>query len=198
MLKHGCLVLLALLGSACSSPAGGSWPGPWPGLRPLLDEAPVDPQARGLDGRELGYDPPKGDALELQARLLEEAADRLELEPDSEDSWIWVGRRLAYLGRYRAAQRVYTRGLATNPGSYRLLRHRGHRWLTLREFTRAAVDLAQAERLSRSEPDRVEPDGLPNEAGLPTGTDRTNITYHLALALYVKGDFAGAARWWQA
>lgn len=195
---RACSAILLLWCAACAATDDSADLGAWPGLEALLREAPTDPQAHALDGQPLAFTPPTGDALDRQQGLLDEAKQQLYRAPTQADSWIWVGRRLAYLGRYRAAQRVYTQGLVMNPASYRLLRHRGHRWLTLRRFDRAEVDLAQAERLSRNEPDRIEPDGLPNAAGIPTGTDRTNITYHLALAHYLQGDFESAARWWQA
>lgn len=197
-LLRACSAILLVGCAACAAPEDTVELGAWPGLEALLREAPVDPQARSLDDRALVFSAPQGAALERQEQLLEEARQQLTREPNQADSWIWVGRRLAYLGRYRAAQRVYTQGLVMHPASYRLLRHRGHRWLTLRRFALAEADLAQAERLSRNAPDRVEPDGLPNAAGIPTGTDRTNITYHLALAHYLQGDFESAARWWQA
>ena len=39
------------------------------------------------------------------------------------------------------------------------------------------------------QPDRVEPDGLPNALGIPTGTLHFNIWYHLGLAHYLSGEF---------
>ena len=41
-------------------------------------------------------------------------------------------------------------------------------------------------------PDQVEPDGLPNERGIPTSTLQSNVWYHLGLAYYVQGEFAAA------
>ena len=40
--------------------------------------------------------------------------------------------------------------------------------------------------------DQVEPDGQPNDAGIPTSTLHSNIWYHLGLARYLKQDFEGA------
>lgn len=130
-----------------------------------------------------------------QERLLAEARERLAAaEPGSgeaADARIWVGRRLAYLGRYREAIEVYTEGLEEHPGSDRIqarfLRHRGHRWLTLREPERAESDLERAAELIEGQPDEVEPDGLPNARGIPTSTLRTNVYYHLGLARYLQG-----------
>lgn len=193
-----CSAILLLWCSACAATDDFADLGEWPGLDALLREEPADPQALGLDGEPLAFSPPEGEARARQQALLDEAVAQLYRAPTQADSWIWVGRRLAYLGRYRAAQQVYTQGLVMNPDSYRLLRHRGHRWLTLRRFDLAVDDLTRAVELSSEVPDRVEQDGLPNAAGIPTGTDRTNITYHLALAHYLRGEFERAAVWWEA
>jgi tetratricopeptide (TPR) repeat protein len=41
-------------------------------------------------------------------------------------------------------------------------------------------------------PDEVEPDGLPNERGIPTSTLQSNLWYHLGLAHYLQSDFEAA------
>jgi tetratricopeptide (TPR) repeat protein len=119
-----------------------------------------------------------------------EAAYRTD--PSDETNIIWLGRRLAYLGRYEDAVDVYTRGLEEHPGSFRLLRHRGHRYITLRDFERAEADLALAAELIRGVPDEVEPDGAPNQHGIPRSTNHSNTYYHLGLARYLQGDYEGA------
>ncbi|HEY0243327.1 MAG TPA: tetratricopeptide repeat protein, partial [Gemmatimonadaceae bacterium] len=50
----------------------------------------------------------------------------------------------------------------------------------------------RAARLVSGKPDEVEPDGQPNARNIPIGTLHSNIDYHLALAYYLKGDFARA------
>jgi len=112
--------------------------------------------------------------------------------PNDETNVIWLGRRLAYLGRYDDAVDVYTRGLRARPNSFRLLRHRGHRFITLRDFERAEADLARAAELIRGVPDEVEPDGAPNAHGIPRSTNHSNVYYHLGLARYLQGDYEGA------
>ena len=134
--------------------------------------------------------PEIADALQSN---LEQAEAEFRADPDSEEAAIWLGRRLAYLGRYPEAIETYSAALDRHPGSYRLLRHRGHRFLTTRQLERAIADLSRAEALSLGHPDRVEPDGAPNPAGIPLGTDRGNILYHLGLAQYLAGDFRAAA-----
>lgn len=131
--------------------------------------------------------------LEFEAKLDDARRSFLE-NPRDVDTIIWLGRRTAYLGRYREAVEIYTSGLRLFPDSAKLFRHRGHRFLTLREIDRAIEDLERATELIRGEPDEVEPDGLPNPANLPTSTNHSNIWYHLGLAYYVKGDFERALR----
>ena len=45
-------------------------------------------------------------------------------------------------------------------------------------------------------PDQIEPDGQPNARNIPLTTLQSNIRHHLALAYYLKGDFARAAVVW--
>ena len=72
------------------------------------------------------------------------------------------------------------------PTDPRLYRHRGHRYITVRELDRAQADLERAAEPVKGQPDEVEPDGQPNARGIPTSTLHTNIWYHLALARYLK------------
>ena len=125
-------------------------------------------------------------------RQLAEARGSYDRAPSNPDSIIWLGRRLAYLGRLREAIDVYSRGLALHPDNAWLLRHRGHRYISVREFDRAIADFERAAQLVEGKPDEIEPDGQPNAQNTPIGTLHSNIDYHLALAYYLKGDFARA------
>lgn len=127
-----------------------------------------------------------------QESLLEEARRALEASPDDPDALIWVGRRTAYLGRYREAIDLFSRGIDAHPTVPHLYRHRGHRWISIRELERAVADLTRAALLIAGTPDEVEPDGLPNARGIPTSTLHSNIYYHLGLAHYLQGDFERA------
>jgi tetratricopeptide (TPR) repeat protein len=113
--------------------------------------------------------------------------------PTNADSIIWYARRLGYLGRLRESIEIYTRGLALHPNNPWMLRHRGHRYVSVRDFDAAVNDLKRAEELTRDKPDEVEPDGQPNAANSPIGTLKSNIAYHLALAYYLKGSWGEAA-----
>jgi tetratricopeptide (TPR) repeat protein len=122
-----------------------------------------------------------------------EAEEALARDPDDAEALIWMGRRTAYLGRYRSAIDIYTRALTLHPDDARLYRHRGHRYVSIRELDHAIADLRRAAELTAGQPDEVEPDGLPNALGIPTSTLQFNIWYHLGLAYYLKGEFEAAA-----
>lgn len=129
---------------------------------------------------------------QLHARI-DSAEAEYEANPDDTDALIWLGRRLGYAGHYREAIDVYTDGIGRHPDDPRLYRHRGHRYITVREFDNAVDDLELAARLISGKEDVVEPDGMPNDAGIPRSTLQTNVWYHLGLARYVQHDFEGAA-----
>jgi tetratricopeptide (TPR) repeat protein len=150
------------------------------------------PEATSLLGKPLISVPPSG---EQKARLeadLARAQAEYDRNPASADASIWLGRRLAYLGRFRDAIEVYTKGIGSHPDEPRLYRHRGHRYITVRKFDLAVRDLQRAAELVAGKPDEIEPDGAPNRAGIPRSTLQSNIWYHLGLAHYVNGDFEKA------
>jgi len=150
------------------------------------------PEATSLLGTPLVSAPPTGETkVRLEADLAKAKAD-YDRDPASADAAIWLGRRLAYLGRYRDAIDAFTQGMARHPNEARLYRHRGHRYITIRRFDLAVSDLGRASQLVAGKPDEVEPDGAPNKAGIPRSTLQSNIWYHLGLAQYLSGDFAGA------
>ncbi len=153
---------------------------------------PEGAEAVSLLGETLYPPQPSPEVAASQAE--DEAAARADYEADpaDADAIIWLGRRIGYTGRYREAIGVFSEGAATHPEDARMYRHRGHRWISVREFDRAIEDLSHAAALVAGEPDEVEPDGQPNERGIPTSTLQSNIHYHLALAHYLKGDFETA------
>lgn len=152
-----------------------------------------EPEAVSLLGQPL-Y--PREISTETRARLeanLADAQAAYDAAPIDPDAIIWLGRRLGYLERYHEAVDVFSEGIALHPEDARMYRHRGHRYITLREFDRAVTDLAHAAELIRGTPDEVEPDGAPNAYGIPTSTLQSNIWYHLGLAHYLRGDWEAAA-----
>ena len=130
---------------------------------------------------------------ELEAALRDRSDD-----PEDPELWIWVGRHKAYLGEYREAVATFSEGLERFPEDARFLRHRGHRWITLRELELARQDLRAATEMMEETGGEIEPDGLPNPAGIPLTTLAFNAWYHLALAEYLAGDFEAALSSWEA
>ncbi len=112
------------------------------------------------------------------------AEARWRAAPDDLDARVWYGRRLGYESRFEEALAVFGEGLQRHPSDPELLRHRGHRYLSLRRFEEARVDLERAARAIQGEADRIEPDGAPNDFGIPRGTLHTNVWYHLGLAYH--------------
>ena len=133
----------------------------------------------------------------LFEKNLAEARAAYEKNPNDADAIIWLGRRTAYLGHYAQAIEVFSEGVRKHPKDARMLRHRGHRWITLRQFDRAIADLTKAAQLERGKADSIEPDGLPNARNIPLTTLQSNIWYHLALAHYLRGDFEKALPAWR-
>ena len=123
-----------------------------------------------------------------QKNLINALAD-YHKDPTDIDNIIWYGRRKAYLGYYWQAIKIFTEGISLYPDSSQLYRHRGHRYITVREFDQAIDDLETAASLCEEEDNFIEPDGLPNKSGIPLSNNKFNIYYHLGLAYYLKGDF---------
>ncbi|MEK7400971.1 MAG: membrane dipeptidase, partial [Gemmatimonadota bacterium] len=136
--------------------------------------------------------PMSADTRARYERQLAEARTSFLAAPTNPDSMIWYARRLGYLGFYGESIDLYGRGAALYPRNAWMLRHRGHRHISTRQIDLAIADLERAAKLVAGKPDEVEPDGQPNPANTPIGTLHSNIDYHLALAYYLKGDYARA------
>jgi tetratricopeptide (TPR) repeat protein len=100
------------------------------------------------------------------------AEKALAADPRNVDLIIALGVAQSGVRQYREAIATFTRGLAVAPNNAMLYRWRGHRYLSVREFSRAMADLRTGNRI-----------------------DSTNygIWYHLGIVRYARGDFAGAA-----
>jgi tetratricopeptide (TPR) repeat protein len=171
--------VLALAASACRSASEA---------RELPDGAVV----WSLSGEALFPPPLADDERAKRGDLLAAAQAEFAAKPDDADALIWLGRRLANLGRFREAIEVFTLGIEKHPNDARMYRHRGHRWITLREFARAVADLERAAELVANKADEVEPDSVPNKAGVPLETLKSNVYYPLGLAHYLLGHFEQA------
>jgi tetratricopeptide (TPR) repeat protein len=119
------------------------------------------------------------------------ALKNFETNP-SEENYIWYGRREGYYYHFDKAIQIFTEGIQEYPESYRLYRHRGHRYISMRKFNEAIADFEKAVELMNGKPIEVEPDGAPNKLNIPLSNTQFNVWYHLALAHYLKGDFAKA------
>jgi len=122
------------------------------------------------------------------------AEARWRAAPGDLDAIVWYGRRVAYEGDFERAVAIWTQGLELHPDEPELLRHRGHRYLSLRRYEDARADLERAAVLVERRPDRIELDGMPNRFGIPRGTLHTNVWYHLGLAEYLLRHDEEAAR----
>lgn len=100
------------------------------------------------------------------------AQEKLAAEPKNIELLIALGRAQANVWRYQDAIATYTRGLKLAPTNAMLYRHRGHRYISTRQFAKAVSDLKRAAQLK---------------------TDDFDIWYHLGLAHYLRGEFAQAA-----
>jgi tetratricopeptide (TPR) repeat protein len=155
------------------------------------DAVTSTPVLRGLNGKEF-FAPewPAKTKLRLDSNLAV-AKNNFDTEP-TEKNYVWLGRREAYLYNYEKAIEIFSEGLQRFPESYTLYRHRGHRFITVRDFDKAIADLQRAADLMPESPLEIEPDGQPNKLNIPLSSTQFNIWYHLGLAHYLQGDFEKA------
>lgn len=175
-----CSTLLALTLLACGTPA------------PVAEPLATDVEAISRLGDTLRRPALSAEAEARMLAQLDSARVIWEGDTTSADALIWLGRRTAYLGRYREAITIFTTGVERFPADARFLRHRGHRYITTRENGNAMADFSRAAELIAGTADTIEPDGAPNARNIPTSTLHSNIWYHLGLAHYLNGDWNAA------
>jgi hypothetical protein len=159
----------------------------------VLPEVPDGVQALSLAGAPLRSAAAGQGALQK----LEVARADYEENPDNADNIIWYGRRTAYTGDYRGAIEIFSEGIEKHPDDARMYRHRGHRYISIREFDRAIADLELASQLIEGKENEIEPDGVPNAQNIPISSLHGNIWYHLGLAYYLVHDWDNAFRAYQ-
>ena len=115
-------------------------------------------------------------------------------DQENPEMLIWYGRRVAYLGYFKEAIKIYTLGIEKFPYDARFYRHRGHRYISTRQYDKAINDFKRALELVDGKEDQIEPDGLPNSKDIPLSTLHGNIWYHLGLTYYLKNDMNNAAK----
>lgn len=121
-------------------------------------------QYRSASGVEYRSQPDSGPVARAERAV---AAD-----PRSVEKTIALGVAQSGARQFREAIATFTRGLAMSPDNAMLLRWRGHRYLSVREFDKAIADLDRAARI-----------------------DSTiyGVWYHRGIVRFVRGDFDGAA-----
>ena len=100
------------------------------------------------------------------------ATEALAAAPRNIDRIIALGLAQAGARQYREAIWTFSSGLAFAPNDARLLRWRGHRYLTVREFDLALVDLTRGAKIDST---------------------MYGIWYHLGVVRFARGEFAAAA-----
>lgn len=130
--------------------------------------------ASSLGAQSLQYKSPAGVEYRSQpdTGAVRRAQAALDTDPKNVEKIIALGVAQSGVRRFREAIETFTKGLALEPKNAMLLRWRGHRFISVRDFDSALNDLNRGYRL-----------------------DSTNygILYHLGVVRYVKGDFNGAA-----
>lgn len=100
------------------------------------------------------------------------AQEKVASAPNNVELIIALGRAQANVWYYNDAIETYTRGIKIAPENAMLYRHRGHRYISTRQFDKAVADLMRASKIKG---------------------DDFDIWYHLGLAHYLKGEFTKAA-----
>lgn len=136
----------------------------WPSAADARQAGTPPVQYRSLEGVEY-RSLPDTDAVKA-ARAAHEA------DPKNISRIIDLGVAQSGARQFREAIETFTRGLAIEPDNALLLRWRGHRYLSVREFDRAFADLSRGAK--------IDPAIYGN-------------WYHLGVVQFVRGDFNGAA-----
>ncbi len=159
----------------------------------FLPDLPEGAQALSVSGELLYSAEPSASYLER----FKETKTTWQADKSNADNLIWYGRWAAYCGDYREAISIFSTGIELFPDDPRMYRHRGHRYISIREFDRAVRDFERAADMTAGTEDEIEPDGMPNPMNIPVSTLHSNIYYHLGLARYLQGDLEGALKAWE-
>jgi tetratricopeptide (TPR) repeat protein len=134
----------------------------------------VKPAAGQTNAQSVQYKSPEG--VEYRSLpdtdAVKSARAAHESDPKNITKIIDLGVAQSGARQFREAIATFTRGLEIEPNNALLLRWRGHRYLSVREFDRAFADLTRGGKI-----------------------DHTiyGIWYHLGVVQYLRGDFADAA-----
>jgi tetratricopeptide (TPR) repeat protein len=162
---------LVLLVVACSGPRTES----------EKTESVPEPETTSFSGQPLFARVPDSLAAAKSDSLIAAIRSKTDL---TEEDYISIGRSLSGIGQFRKAADTYTEGLAKFPDSYKLLRHRGHRYINLRQLEPAIADLTKAAQLMPQEP-VFETDAT----GKPGASYQHQVWYHIGVYHFLKRDY---------
>jgi len=143
------------------------------------------PQAYSLSGKPLFSSAPDAIVLKKSDSVIQTIRAKGNL---LEDDFIEIGKQLVASARYKEAVENYTNGLNKFPESFKILRHRGHRYLTLRKLNLVVADLLKARELIKPQPDVWDFDAKGNQ----TDTYQHQIEYHLGVYYFLKESYKEA------
>ena len=189
--RYACLALLCAAAACTQEPPREPDPGPGDD-----DTAQPAAESRSIEGTSFAGTPLYRNAVDDE-RLAELEALMQPLEAKgtlTEDEYIELGRLYIGANRFRDAVDLYTRGLGAHPDSFKLRRHRGHRYINLRELDNAIVDLEEAVELIGSEHGDV---FEYNQSGEATATYEHWTWYHIGLYHYLNENWTEAAAAYQ-
>ena len=120
------------------------------------------------------YRSPAGVEYRAQADTGPIARAQAALDVDAKNPQKFIALAVAQSGfrQFREAIATLTRGLEVAPNDVMLLRWRGHRYISVREFAKSRADLTR---------------------GFALDSTNYGILYHFGVLRFVEGDFAGAA-----
>lgn len=169
----------------------------------LMIAAPSSAQPRGesLQGTSLLGEPmityPNRNANVAPNEVLERAARDAKAAFDkgiTADNATWYGRILFYQGYTKESLAVYDAALAQYPDSAKLLRHRAHRYFSLRQFDKSIEDGLRAAKLYEGQPlerEKLGPDYFPATPDIV----QFYLYYHLGQAYFATRQYDEAAKW---
>ncbi len=141
----------------------------------VLMALPLTGWARGAQAQSVQYTSPAGVSYRSlpDTGPVARAKQASDADPRNIDKLIALGVAQSGARQFREAIETFSRGLRIEPNNALLLRWRGHRYLSVRQFDRALADLTRGAKL-----------------------DSTiyGIWYHLGVVQFVRGDFAAAAK----
>jgi len=176
-MKNTCALLALLLLLNCSTHKTGT---------PAEPGLSQQPEAISFAGKPLLRKIADSASLAKSDSLIAAIHAKTEL---TEDDYIAIGRALSATSRFKMAAENYSEGLSKYPKSYKLLRHRGHRYINLHQLDKAITDLTKAEELIRPEKEVFEYD----ETGKQGPSYQHQIWYHIGVYHFLKKEYTLSA-----